>query len=903
MRKVLSFLAIVATVVGMSTMVFAKSFSDVKNTKYNEAVDFLSDLNIVSGYEDGKYKPNNSVKRSEMAKLLIVAMGKESSADYVAGDTNFSDVKGHWASGYINLASSLGLIKGYPDGTFRPDATVSYVEASTMLLRALNYGKELDNLSWPTGYMEKANSAGLLKNVSAKNSSEAAIRGNIASMVFNTLKANTRKVINSNNTGNVYGDGVPLMEKAFKDYMYINDGIVIDIDLTDEVITIEDEKNKRDITVYYSDDSTIKKLFGRKVSCIYNEDTEELISFEISDNQNVKVVFVDEISDDIIFSDKDEYEILKETNVLFLNISRYSEVEKAYMVFDKDNDIEYVAFEGTPTIYIGMITDKDLKLENGRKGFEIRNIDSDYKELELANQSQKLTIGDVVLYALNNDDEAIIYALEDANDADVVEAVSKSSIELVDEDKVSFDEDEEFKVYFVKDSHIYTGELEDVEAGFDKASVLKIGEIYHIIVFEDSVAEEDIITNVSASTARKELKKLLTTANKKKNKETSYSVVSFEAFRDALTYAQSVYDSSSSSAARLQLATKDLQETYAGLKTVTTADKELRAAFSNLKTKIANAEKLVAADYTSASYQKLATALANAKKITIETTTVAKITTAINNLTSATNLLVTNASANQIVEATNRLSKAISDAKAINQSNYTSESYEVLRLALTAANNVDRTTAGARELNNVAGNLEAAIDGLVSHEQKAYNDAKVILDKTLAEAKGKNESAYTPESWSEFKKIHDEVLAAYTNIKNLNSNQVKELNTKLVAGIGKLVLKTEATLKANSINTIKMYINRVKTYNETTWNATNPTITWAAINEKINNAQKSIYEADKHTGEQLQKIAMDLMTNAPTKDYVASSNNTEQNNQQSSNSTEQNGQQNSQSNNSTEQNN
>ena len=141
-----------------------------------------------------------------------------------------------------------------------------------------------------------------------------------------------------------------------------------------------------------------------------------------------------------------------------------------------------------------------------------------------------------------------------------------------------------------------------------------------------------------------------------------------------------------------------------------------------------------------------------------------------------------------------------------------------------------------------------------------------------------NEAGYTSESWSQFKTVYDEVVASYENIKNLNSTQVKELNTKLVAGIEKLVLKTEATLKANSINTIKMYIARVKTYNETTWNAINPTITWTAINEKINNAQKAIDESDKYTGEQLQKIALDLMTNAPTQDYVSDSdNNTEQN--------------------------
>ena len=158
--------------------------------------DVLSELEVINGYEDKTFKPNNSVKRSEMAKLIIVAMGKDDSADLLKGTTSFSDVpSSHWASGYINLASNLGLIKGYPDGRFKPDATVSYVEASTMLLRALDYGKELDNLSWPTGYMSKANSAGLLDNVTANNSSEAAIRGNVASMILNTLKSFMKKLV------------------------------------------------------------------------------------------------------------------------------------------------------------------------------------------------------------------------------------------------------------------------------------------------------------------------------------------------------------------------------------------------------------------------------------------------------------------------------------------------------------------------------------------------------------------------------------------------------------------------------------------------------------------------------------------------------------------------------------
>ena len=279
MKKFLSSLAILATVFGMTTsIVMAKTFKDVKDTKYEEAVDILSELKIIDGYEDNTYKPGNSVKRSELAKLIIVALGKDSGAELLKGSTDFSDVSaGHWASGYINYASKLEIINGYPDGTFRPDATVSYVEASAMLLRALNYGKELEGLSWPSGYMSKANSAGLLTNVTANNSSDKAIRGNVASMILNTLKANTRKVVSSNNTGNTYGDGGILLEKSFSDLIYVESGIVKGIDVNKEELTIKDEENDREIDVYYDDTASIKTMFGSEVAFIYNQKKEEFM--------------------------------------------------------------------------------------------------------------------------------------------------------------------------------------------------------------------------------------------------------------------------------------------------------------------------------------------------------------------------------------------------------------------------------------------------------------------------------------------------------------------------------------------------------------------------------------------------------------------------------------------------
>ena len=73
MKKFLCSLAILSIVLGIASVAMAKSFSDVKSTEYGGAIDILSELKIVDGYDDGTYKPTKAVKRSEMAKLIIIA--------------------------------------------------------------------------------------------------------------------------------------------------------------------------------------------------------------------------------------------------------------------------------------------------------------------------------------------------------------------------------------------------------------------------------------------------------------------------------------------------------------------------------------------------------------------------------------------------------------------------------------------------------------------------------------------------------------------------------------------------------------------------------------------------------------------------------------------------------------
>lgn len=208
-KKLLA-LAIIATLVlGLMPVAFAAAPSDVAGTKYEKAVNILTTLGIVQGYPDGTYKPQNIVTRAEMAKLIVIAMGYNDAADISKGVTMFKDVAAnHWASGYINVAASLGIIKGFPDGTFKPNDTVTYPQAVTMLVRALGYTDEDLAGTWPTNYLVKAATVGVTKDVTVTTG--GAIRGDIAVLVYNTL--NKATVIRDTN-GKAVANGEPLINK------------------------------------------------------------------------------------------------------------------------------------------------------------------------------------------------------------------------------------------------------------------------------------------------------------------------------------------------------------------------------------------------------------------------------------------------------------------------------------------------------------------------------------------------------------------------------------------------------------------------------------------------------------------------------------------------------------------
>ncbi len=189
LKKVIS--AIAALALSTSSFVaLAVDFPDVPDTAdYAKAVDQLTGMGIVEGDPDGTFQPDRAVTRAEMTTMIIRALGSEAAATSMAGrDTNFRDVDhNHWAAGYVAVANTINpqFIQGMGDGTFAPDATVTYAQAVTMLVRSLGYESMAAPSGYPNGYLAQAGAIGMLDGFSIPSNDTELNRGQVAILIDN----------------------------------------------------------------------------------------------------------------------------------------------------------------------------------------------------------------------------------------------------------------------------------------------------------------------------------------------------------------------------------------------------------------------------------------------------------------------------------------------------------------------------------------------------------------------------------------------------------------------------------------------------------------------------------------------------------------------------------------------
>jgi len=190
-------LALVLAFACAFTMFAGAAFTDSADIKdaNTEAVDTLVALGVINGYTDGSFKPNGTVTRAEMAKMIytIRSGGNSDASAYNDDKTSFTDIGSHWARGYIKYCQSLGIIAGKSNTKFCPNDKVTAQEAAKMLLVTLGYDAQKAGLVG-TGWASKTNALadenGLLEDVNTSFTS-ACPRQYAAQLIYNTIFAPT----------------------------------------------------------------------------------------------------------------------------------------------------------------------------------------------------------------------------------------------------------------------------------------------------------------------------------------------------------------------------------------------------------------------------------------------------------------------------------------------------------------------------------------------------------------------------------------------------------------------------------------------------------------------------------------------------------------------------------------
>ena len=141
-----------------ANMTKSNGYNDMKDGAwYTCAVSTLSKMGIIKGYEDGSFKPDASISRAEFA-----AIAARFDPDGDKTPATFSDVSSHWAKDEISIAANHGWIKGYEDGSFKPDQKITRAETMTLVNRVLKRLPETkddlhkDMKTWPDNQKESA---------------------------------------------------------------------------------------------------------------------------------------------------------------------------------------------------------------------------------------------------------------------------------------------------------------------------------------------------------------------------------------------------------------------------------------------------------------------------------------------------------------------------------------------------------------------------------------------------------------------------------------------------------------------------------------------------------------------------------------------------------------------------
>lgn len=184
-------------------------FQDVEGHENELAIKDLQERGIISGYPDGTFKPDQTLNRAELIKILVGGTGIQPLLqDY---KSCFPDVQFEWFAPYVCYAKNKGWVQGYPDGTFKPGKIVNKVEAIKMLVNSQGYEvpttiigvifDDVDNSQWYAPFIQVAKAKKLLEETGTTFSpNDEMERGAISENIYRAIQITelgTEKYTNS----------------------------------------------------------------------------------------------------------------------------------------------------------------------------------------------------------------------------------------------------------------------------------------------------------------------------------------------------------------------------------------------------------------------------------------------------------------------------------------------------------------------------------------------------------------------------------------------------------------------------------------------------------------------------------------------------------------------------------
>lgn len=439
----------------------------------------LKGVGILKGDKNGNLNLKEAVTRAEAAMIMTRILGQEKAAEASMGVSSFSDMQGHWATGAVEVARVNGLIKGYPDGTFKPEEKVTYAQMTTMMVRALGAGQVVEKRgTWPMNIMNFASSNKLTDDVVA-SLNQPMLRGQVAILADNVIDAPLWEVTGYSTNGVEIGeneDGDTLLTERLDLKSYKMYTVTAKLNSKSSVTGKKYDVNEfeaisgSDVKKFeFVKNRAIPVMPGMEVDILVNDD-DDVVSIKSAEKSNQTILSVvdvvnisrDEIEVLLPNGDKEEYDYNSSTTsgtVFSLNghavgrgttnsLIDEDDSTPGIIILNDDNDAAYVHLTRMEEVMVVDDVDFDeddneitIKADKDYKYTESSiKIDFDEEAISTYNAYSKLTSimtlkqGDMLLFSSNKEYLQIIPVIKISGSVD---GKSKDTIE-VDGKELSF---------------------------------------------------------------------------------------------------------------------------------------------------------------------------------------------------------------------------------------------------------------------------------------------------------------------------------------------------------------------------------------------------------------------------------------------------------------------------------